>query len=102
MQSAPQVVAADNAEMIINEVAERQRRATNIQIFNAPEFTSNSGDTKRRDDLEMFAGMVGDLEIAVSACKVIRLGKPADDRPGLFKIVFLSSSEAIHILRNKN
>lgn len=102
MQSAPQVVSTDHTESIINEVAERQRRATNILIFNAPESTSGSGEARRGDDLELFAGVVSDLGITVSGCKAIRLGRPAENRPRPLKVILPSSADAMHILRNKN
>lgn len=78
---------------VVNEVAERQRRATNLIIFGASESLIASIKERKKADVELFGEIVKDLKLSVPGVKVIRLGKSSNNRPRSLKIVLSSSSD---------
>lgn len=62
-------------ERIIQEVAERDKRKTNIVVFGAKESVCRTNAEQLNMDVDFVNGMLSDMKIEETINKVIRLGK---------------------------
>lgn len=87
-----------SSEEIISEMLERQKRANNIMISNLDESNSN---TNNNNDLASVKSILKDLNVDVDNIKVVRIGKPNQQRPRLVKVTLKNTEDAITVLKSK-
>lgn len=91
-----------NVNNIVQEIHERQFRATNIIITNIQESSERDHIRRAEEDTQNVKRIFGDLSAEVTIKKTFRLGKYDNIRNRPLKVVLNSSDEALYILRNKN
>lgn len=106
-KSPPQVsnIACDN-EFIINEISDRNSRATNIICYNICESDSNLSDVRISHDRNQVNSILQTIftdtgTVIPVPLKVIRLGRYLSNKPRPLKVVFNSISESFDVIRNK-
>ncbi|KAB0798391.1 hypothetical protein PPYR_09384 [Photinus pyralis] len=82
-------------EEVICEVAERQRRASNVIIFNVDECLSHQDANARKEkDNQTVLDIISSLSFRLGRLK-------PDNKPRPIKVILRSSNEAIELLKNK-
>lgn len=92
----------DDAEAIINEVCERQRREKNIIIYGLEQITGNTQvnlQEDKRNALHIVRQVVP--ELVVDESKVVRLGKSNNTKPAPVRVQLSSREDVSAILKNK-
>ncbi|KAK5649431.1 hypothetical protein RI129_000460 [Pyrocoelia pectoralis] len=91
-------------EEIVNEIAERQRRATNIIVFGLPVSEADDVSQSKVNDNSKVTKVIGALaSVPYDNVKAFRIGRPrTDNKPRPVKVVLKSVNEAISILKNKH
>ncbi|KAJ3654440.1 hypothetical protein Zmor_005034 [Zophobas morio] len=89
-------------EEIISEVDDRQRRATNLIVYNLPESDDKTVINSKQDDISQFAALVSSEEWKneIVPDKCFRLGKKVENKRRPLLINFKSSTVVLSILRN--
>lgn len=96
-----------DSEVIISEVAERQKRASNIIIFNAPESNDVDPVIRKQHDkqiVETFLRQVYDSIPAAAPTmdiKPFRLGRRVNENIRPLKVTLHSRDDALFLLKNK-
>lgn len=90
-------------EKIVQEIADRERRKTNIMIFGCKEARCDNNKAQMDLDVKLVNDICATLQISAGASKVSRLGridpsKASNARP--MKVVFSSESPVLDIVRN--
>ncbi|KAB0790480.1 hypothetical protein PPYR_15126, partial [Photinus pyralis] len=92
-----------NAEEIIQETFERQRRSCNLIIYNIEEYHSEDKETRIESDVETAKEIISQIStVSTTDIHVTRLGRPnnvGNKRP--LRIAFKNPSDVIDVLRNK-
>lgn len=91
-----------NVNNIVQEIHERQFRATNIIITNIQESAEKNHLRRAEEDTNNVKRILGDFSSEVTIKKTFRLGKYDNNKNRPLKVVLNSSDEALYILRNKN
>ena len=87
-------------DQLLDEIDERQRRATNIVISNIPESQSANVEEKIVDDLNKVKEIIVGTGISTEVVKVFRLGKQLPSKNRLIKVILPTPEVAQKILRN--
>lgn len=90
-----------NHEQFINEISERQKRASNVIILNVNESNKAVRSQRIADDKSAVEQILQDIDIGLQDIKVFRLGKFQPNRIRPLKVCFLTNNEALMVLRNK-
>lgn len=87
---------------IIAEISERNKRASNILIYNLNESTSAQAPIRHKHDLDLIKNMLSavDPDIKLNNLKCFRVGTQAKGKIRPLKAILSSPSEAKSILRN--
>lgn len=94
-----------DSEFIINEINERNKRASNLILYNINESDSTQSDLRITHDLNqvniVIKSILNNATTLPSPVKVIRLGRSQSNKPRPLKVVFNSVSDVFDILKNK-
>ncbi|KAL3275112.1 hypothetical protein HHI36_019883 [Cryptolaemus montrouzieri] len=74
-------------EEYISEILERQRRASNIMIANVKEATADKGIERKEEDTNCVKELLKDFSVDMLNIKVFRMGKQAQGKNRLIKVV---------------
>lgn len=86
---------------LLSELNERERRRTNIMLFNIPESRSSAIKDRIADDLQAARQVIDSLEINTDIRRAIRMGRPGDNiRP--LKLTLSSREDVLKCLRNRD
>lgn len=88
--------------VIIQEIYERQNRASNVIICNIQESSERNQLERAKEDTVNVKNILGKLTEEVTIKKTFRLGKFNSNKIRPIKVVLGNSEEALTILRNKN
>lgn len=90
-------------EQVVSEAVERLNRSSNIIISSVPEIVGTLEERIEHDNqlVKDILGNIVDNNYTISPLKLMRLGKPIQNKPRLLKVILSSPSIAKHILRNK-
>jgi hypothetical protein len=89
-------------EFVINEVNERNMRASNLIFYNIPESTSKNVVERISHDKEEINKIINDTSDIKMPIKVIRLGKSYhSDKHRPINAIFSTAGDAFDILKNK-
>ncbi|MBS0018828.1 MAG: hypothetical protein KFE21_00015 [Candidatus Sulcia muelleri] len=85
--------APSTTENIIAEINDRAKRAFNAMIFNIPESSSSSIDTRKRHDISNVKNLLNLFQIDTSSVEIkcIRVGKSARNKVRPVKAIFNDS-----------
>lgn len=93
-------------EFIINEINERNKRASNLIFYNINESESNQIDERIANDLNqvkiVISSILNNTGNQPALVKVIRLGRYQGNKTRPLKVVLNSISDTFDILKNKN
>ncbi|KAJ3660332.1 hypothetical protein Zmor_004784 [Zophobas morio] len=89
-------------EDIINEIEDRNRRATNLILFNLPESNAVNSDMRKDDDKSRCQKIMipESKSESVKIMNCVRLGRLNDDKIRPIKIIFGNSHQALEILKS--
>lgn len=90
-----------NADDVIEEVLDRERRQKNVIIYNLPESTHASGDIRNNYDGELVGNIIRHLEIDCKPIKMFRLTAQQGKRRPL-KVILESRDQVLSIFKNKS
>lgn len=98
-------VSTLNTNTVLEEIMERERRASNVVLVNVEESASDSGSVRKAHDESIVKQVLGEVHGADVYDKVVsvqRLGRrePGKKRP--VKVVLKSRQDAISTLKNKS
>lgn len=89
-------------EEIVNEINERQKRASNVIIYNLKESVCESYEQKLADDKNTVVQIINNLaDVDTNSIKVFRLGRPNPENVRPIKVLLNNSSDVLKILKNK-
>jgi hypothetical protein len=90
-------------QFIINEINDRNSRATNLMFYNIEECDSNKTDERITHDFNQIQNIIKSIGVdnEIIPSKVIRLGRYQSGKLRPTKAVFLTSSNPFDILKNK-
>lgn len=91
----------DDSIHIMNELEDRQRRASNIIIHNVQESNDKTHLAKANQDTNAVRNLFSDIGMEVDIKKTFRLGKYAQDKCRPFKVMLGSMEEKLYIVKNK-
>lgn len=81
-------------ETIVNELQERQKRATNIMIYNMPENTSDFEEVKK-------ITREATNNVVIEVVSVTRVGKANKNGARPLKVVYRTSNDAMMVIRKR-
>lgn len=95
--------AFQSEEFIINEINQRQLRASNLIFYNVVESMASKVEDRVSHDFDQVNEVLQSImkDTVVKPIKVIRLGRSASDKPRPLKVLFNSASEAFDVIKNK-
>lgn len=96
--------SARSDEFIINEINERNLRASNLILYNVPESSSTVIADKIAHDFNLVNDVINSIvsnETTIKPIKLIRLGKHGQNYSRPIKAIFGSPTEAFDILKSK-
>lgn len=98
-KSAPELT-----ETIISEINERNRRASNILVFNVKESSSQSREQRINHDIQQSSEIIKKIapEVRTENIRVFRLGTVEGQKDRPLKIMLSSATDALAILKGKN
>lgn len=89
---------ASTASAIISEMEERKRRANSIVLFNVPESTSDSPETRKKHDISEVRNLCQELsEEAPEIESIFRFGQKNDKRPKSLRVRFKTKGGAANL-----
>uniref|UniRef100_A0A6P7H4F1 Uncharacterized protein LOC114346868 isoform X1 n=1 Tax=Diabrotica virgifera virgifera TaxID=50390 RepID=A0A6P7H4F1_DIAVI len=88
-------------EDLINEIMDRQRRASNIIIFNVNESKMKSNQERNNEDNNVVQDILQNFDIDKSKIKSFRVGKFQPEKIRPIKVILPSTENVKMILRNK-
>lgn len=83
-----------NAEEIIAESSERQKRAKNIIMIGVKESTHESAPGRKEEDLRRLREILGPMGVNTDGITTLRLGKKVEGPTRLLKVIFPSMTAA--------
>lgn len=87
---------------IINEIAEREKRARNIIVFGIEESLSDNHDDRKAHDKREFLQAIKDVPVnETEVVAAVRLGKPIGNKPRPIKVILRTKDSALTTLKNK-
>jgi hypothetical protein len=96
------VVSNDfSPEQLVNEINERQKRASNIIVFNVNESSKALRSDRISDDKNAISQILQDINVNVNNIDVFRLGKFQQNKIRPMKVCFRTREEALQVLKNK-
>lgn len=92
-----------NSEIIISEIAERQKREKYIIIYNLNETPIGTVAEKKATDISNVKNLLNKVtpDASFDSIKVFRVGKSHNDKPAPVKVIFTSREEVVNILKHK-
>lgn len=90
-------------EAVITEVAERQRRASNVIVFNLEESDADTAPVRAAADKEQITKIIRKLpSVSSDSIQIFRLGRAEAGKIRPLKVILRTPADALEILRNKN
>lgn len=97
-----QSVTCGESEEVINEIAERQRRASNIIVYNINESSVKNKTARITDECNKIKELLSGIdEVNKNEIRVFRVGKYDSNKARPLKVVLANKEEAMKILKNK-
>lgn len=98
-----QTESKSNTELsIIEELCEREKRATNILLFGVPESENQNTETRNQEEQNKVTRLLEKInQNATTEIKLFRLGKPEAGKIRPIKIIFPEKQIAKEILKHK-
>lgn len=90
-----------NAEEFMNEISERQKRASNVVVLNINESNKTVVSQRIEEDKNSIKQILDGIEVDTTNIKVYRLGKFLPNKVRPLKVCFSTRNDAITVLRNK-
>lgn len=87
---------------IVQEIQERQNRASNIIIYNINESGTKNKQEQVREDTDTITNILDNISKDVTVKKTFRLGKFSVDKNRPIKVILSNPEQAMIILKNKN
>jgi len=95
----------NSEEFIINEISERNLRASNLILYNVPESNSDNTTDRIAQDLNLVCNVINSINSGnnniIKPLKVIRLGNRDKNNTRPIKAIFASPADAFDILKSK-
>lgn len=90
-------------EPAISEMADREKRASNVMLFGLPESSGGDLEERRRGEMQEVAALLSLIDESVSTVgvKIHRIGRPESGKIRPVKIVFQNKATALQILKQK-
>lgn len=106
LQKTDTTTSFDN-DFIINEIADRNARASNLIFYNVTENESNQVEVRITHDLEQvnscIRSIISEADARPVPVKAIRLGRYRNDnKPRPLKIIFSSPADAFDVIKCKH
>lgn len=89
-----------NADIIINEISDRERRSRNVLIFNLKESEHSNTIERINYDMNAFKRISSQI-LDIDPVKVVRLGKTSNKGTRPLKVTLPSRENVLALLRNK-
>jgi hypothetical protein len=95
----------NSEEFIINEISERNLRASNLILYNVPESNSDNTTDRIAQDSNLVCNLINSINSGnnniIKPLKVIRLGNRDKNNTRPIKAIFASPADAFDILKSK-
>lgn len=94
--------AAPSVELVVEEIADRERRSRNIIIYNLPENKNKTVSVRVKHDNDLVTLLVGAFCTSnhENDFKTFRIGRPHGDRPRPLRVIFKRSDSVLDFSRN--
>lgn len=90
-------------ETLINEINERNKRSSNIIIYNLVESTSDSKDVRIAHDVSKVIELINKVpNVDINSVQAFRLGKVINNKPRPIKVILNHSDVVKNIFKNKS
>lgn len=91
----------NNEEDLISEMLDRQKRMSNIIVYNVNESHQKSQAERNIEDKEAILNILEGVDVNKNNIKLFRLGKFITGKVRPIKVILNSAEDAKHILKNK-
>ena len=98
------IVSHYSEEFIINEIGDRNMRASNLILYNVPESNSDNTADRIAHDSNVVSNLIDSIIIGdknIKPVKLLRLGIRVHDKTRPIKAIFSSSIDVFEILKSK-